>query len=133
MENIDVKTMISERLGIPIDLLRGESAEEDIATAKALIAYKRQHEQTREKSNAEKFADWFRAQEGIEQPDEIGAAFTELEEAIRVNSNAYPHLTDGGEAHLGDTRSAKEKFAEWIGQKTAFDPFKSDDGWTRLI
>lgn len=132
MENIDVKTMISERLGIPIDLLRGESAEEDIATAKALIAYRRGHEQTREKSNAEKFGDWFRAQQGIEPQDEIAEAFADIE-AQALGAGRYPHLNDGGEAHLGDTRSAKEKFAEWIGQKTAFDPFKSDDGWTRLI
>ena len=132
MENIDVKTMISDRLGIPADLLKGETPEEDLATAKALIAFRREHEAQRPKTTAEQFGEWMREQEGIEQPDEIGAAFTELEEAIRVNSNAYLRLTDSGEAHLGDTRSAKEKFAEWIGQKTAFDPFKSDDGWTRL-
>ena len=133
MESTDIKTMISDRLGIPTALLKGETPEEDLATAKALIAFRREHEAQRPKTTAEQFGEWIREQEGIEQPDEIGAAFTELEEAIRVNSNAYPHLTDGGEAHLGDTRSAKEKFAEWIGQKTAFDPFKGADGWKKVL
>ena len=133
MENTEIKTMISERLGVPVCLLTGETPEEDLACAKAVLAFKREYEQTREKSNAEKFEEWFCDQMGIERPDQLQDALSEVEEAVRVSSGVYPNLSDRGEAHLGDNRSTKEKFAEWMGDVMAFDPKKGDNGWKTIL
>lgn len=132
MENAEIKAMISERLGVPVCLLRGESAEEDLAQAKAILAYKREQEQTRPKSHAEQFKEWFNASQGIEEPDETAAAFKEIEDAIGINSGAYPSLSDGGEVqNVGDCRTPQEQFKDWFYDASAFDPRK-DGNWKTI-
>ena len=129
----ELKQTIEKQTGIPAYLLNGETAEETIAHAKALLAYKREADAQRPRTAAEQFADWMNAQDGVEQPDTAGEALARIEEQARVEAGGYPIIRDGGSANvnLGDGRSAKEQFSEWIGQKTAFNPF-NNDGWTRL-
>lgn len=132
----ELRAEIETRAGIPATLIHGETAEEVIAQAKALNAYRRDHEQVREKSNAEQFQNLFNTALGIEQPDTIATAFAEIEDIARAG-DLYPKLCDGGElygekANMGDPRPHAEQFAEWFRNKTAFDPFKRD-GWTRLF
>lgn len=119
MENTEVKTMLSERLGLPISFFNGETPEEDIATARALCDFRREHEQTREKSNAEKFADWFYSSQGIEHPDESQQIIHEVEQALMMSGERYPTIKDAGETMLGDTRSASEQFEEWFNDVSA--------------
>lgn len=128
----DLKTEIEQRTGIPATILNGESAEELIAHAKALHAYRKQHQADAPKDTKTLFAEWIRQTEGEPETDPAGDALNGLEEELRISNGGYPYMQDGGEARLGDTRSAKEKFAEWFGQKAAFDPFKGDDGWKRI-
>lgn len=150
MNTEELKQEIAQRTGIPAVLLTGETAEENIAQAKALLAYKREHEAQRPKTAAEQFSDWiggqleerdrqtaaaFGLQYTPPQKDEAGAALADIEERARVEAGGYPMLQDGGSVNvnLGDGRSAREQFADWLGQRTAFDPFKEADGWKRLV
>lgn len=131
-----IKEMIEQRTGVPASLLTGETAEENIAQAKAILAYKREHEAQRPKSTREQFADWMDSRDGIEPQDEAGAALAEIEEAARVEAGGYPRIQDGGEidtSNLPDGRPAREQFAEWLDKKTAFNPFKDSEGWEPLF
>lgn len=133
--NLDeVKQAIEKQTGVPANLLNGETIEENIAQAKALLAYKREAEAERPKSAKEQFAQWLNAQQGIEDQDTAGQALAQIEERARVEAGGYPILQDGGgvNVNVGDGRTAKEQFAEWAGQKMAYDPFKRPDGWRPL-
>lgn len=145
----ELKQQIEQRAGVPASLLTGETAEEVVARAKAVLAYKREYEAQRPKTAREQFADWIGAQQEdkdrrtaellgrhYEAPpaDPAGAALAEVAEAYRVEAGGYPMTKDSGEvANMPDPRPAREQFAEWFGQKTAFDPFKDADGWKNLF
>lgn len=132
----DLKQNIEQRTGVPAALLTGETAEENIAQAKALLAYRRQSEAARQKTTAEQFADWFNAYEGTQQQDEAGKALEDIEAAVRAETSIYPQTQDNGEvdpAKLPDGRSAAEQFAEWFRGKTAIDPQKDENGWKRYF
>ena len=147
----ELKQTIEQRTGVPASFLTGETAEENIAQAKAFLAYKREYEQQRPKSTAEQFSDWIGGQleerdrqtaaafglhyEAPEK-DPAGAALADIEEAVRVEAGGYPMVKDGGQidtSNMPDPRPAREQFADWLGQKTAFDPFKDADGWKRVL
>ena len=145
----ELKQTIEQRTGVPASLLTGETAEENIAQAKAMLAYKRAYEQQRPKTAAEQFSDWLGGQLeeknrqtaaafGLHyeapETDPAGAALADIAEAVRVEGGGYPMTRDGGEVTgLPDARPAREQFAEWIGQQMAFDPFKDADGWKRVL
>lgn len=147
----ELRSTIEQRTGVPASLLTGETAEENIAQAKAFLAYKREYEQQRPKSTAEQFSDWiggqleerdrqtaaaFGLQYTPPQTDPAGAALAEIEEAARVEAGGYPMVKDGGQidtSNMPDPRPAREQFADWLGQRTAFDPFKDADGWKRIL
>lgn len=134
--NIDeLKTVIEQGTGIPASLLTGETAEENIAQAKALLAYRRESEASRPKSTREQFKEWLNASQGIEEPDTAGAALEEIQEALRVEAGGYPRVPDGGEpaGRLPDPRPAREQFAEWFAGKSAFDPRKDPEGWKNIL
>lgn len=145
----DLKQTIENKAGVPASLLTGETAEENIAQAKAILAFKREREAQRPKSTREQFAEWMTGKfedrdrhtadmVGLqyvppEAPEE--AALAELEETARTEAGGYPVIKDGGQIgtdNLPDPRPTREQFAEWFGQKTAFDPFKGPDGWTNF-
>lgn len=133
--NIDeLKTAIEQGTGIPASLLTGETEEENIAQAKAFLAYKRESEAARPKSTREQFKEWLNASQGIEEPDTAGAALEEIQEALRVEAGGYPRVPDAGEpaGRLPDPRPTREQFAEYFGSVAAFDPFKGQDGWKRF-
>ena len=130
MTTEELKQEIAQRTGVPAVLLTGETAEENIAQAKALLAYKREADAQRPKSTAEQFSDWMKAQEGTDQPDTAGEALARIEEQARIDAGGYPSLQDGGSVNvnLGDGRSTREQFTDWLADRTAFDPFKEADG-----
>ena len=150
MNTEELRQEIEQRTGVPATLLTGETIEENIAQAKAFLAYKREYEQQRPKTAQEQFADWlggqleerdrqtaatFGLQYTPPQKDAASAALADIEERARVEAGGYPMLQDGGSVNVntGDGRSAREQFSEWLGQRTAFDPFKEADGWKRLV
>ena len=118
MTNEEIKNEISTYTGVPVELLTGETAEENIARAKLLLAYKQDAQS--ESKNAqtgtpkEQFTEWISGMMGIEKPYEEPAPETP----------EYPQVRDAGEVYLGDTTTAREKFTEWIQDKLAFDPRK---------
>lgn len=120
----EVKQEISLKTGVPASLLTGETVEEDIALAKALLAYKREHEAQEPKSTAQQFAEWTSAQFGEEPPaDETTAALYEIEQAAKGPN--YPTVTDGGEVeHAGSQGTTKEQFEQWFYERSALDPRK---------
>lgn len=126
----ELKQRIEQDTGVPASLLNGETAEENIAKAKALLAYKREHEVQKPQSNREAFSDWFRAQEGEVVQDPAGAALAQIENELR----SVPVLRDAGEvAHNAAAGTAKEQFAQWLYDKTAWNPRQSADGWKPLF
>ncbi len=151
MTNEEIKKEISVRTGIPETLLTGETAEENIAYAKAILAYKKDSEPQRSKTTAEQFSDWLGGQ--LEEKDRqmaaafglhyeapetdpAGATLADIAEAVRVEGGGYPMVKDGGQvdtSNMPDPRPAREQFADWMGQQTAFDPFKDADGWKRVL
>ena len=95
---------IEARTGVPAYLLTGETAEENIAQAKAMLAYKREREAQKPQPAREQFANWYKAQKGEDpQKDEAAEALDAMEKAIK----------DGGAAP--DPRPTRELFAAWLG------------------
>ena len=131
--NIDeLKQEIEDYTGIPANMLNGETAEENIAQAKALLAYKREAANS-DKSPREQFADWFNAREGTGTPDLAGKALADIEERIRVENGGYPIVKDAGQISRVPTGTgAREQFAQWAQDKMAWNP-RTKDGWTPLF
>jgi hypothetical protein len=133
MTNEEIKQEIAQRTGIPADLLTGETAEENIVRAKALLAFRRNNAQGTPKSTKEQFAAWFREVSG-QDPQEDGSmqALKAYEEELRIANGGCPRLSDTGELqNMPDGRTPQEAFSEWFQGRTAFDPRKQD-GWTPL-
>lgn len=130
----DFKQTIADKTGLPVHLLNGETEEENIAQAKALIAYKRDCDAQRPKTSREEFADWLSAQTGTEQHNEALQALNQIEAETKTY-NGYPNVRDGGSVNvqIGNGRSPQEEFSEWVSNALAFNPLKSDDGWTHLL
>lgn len=127
----ELKQAIERRTGVPVFVLTGETAEENIAQAKAIIAYKREHEAQQPKTTSDKFAEWFRQLQGIEETGAAGEALAQIEAAAGLDAGGYPTVTDGGGVNVktGDGRPASEQFAEWFSDKFAYDPASNHDGW----
>lgn len=122
--NIDeVKQQIAERTGLPVNLLTGETAEENIIRAKALLAYAKTAEPKQQKTGKEAFAEWLQdLDETDTENDSRMQALKQYEDELR----GYPSLQDKGEAKAEeDTRPAGEQFATWFASKTAYNPRKN--------
>ncbi len=129
----ELKTIIEQKTGIPTDLLSGETAEDIISSARALLDLKRREEMKREKPTREQFAEWFSAVQGEELSDPESIALEKIAEVVRSDNGGYPMPRDGGDVtDLPDMRPTREKFREWFEDKTAFDPRKNRDGWKRI-
>jgi len=130
----EYKQAIIESTGIPEKLLDGETPEEILASAKAILAYKKQEESRRQKTTGEQFSEWLHTVQGDEEKDTAKEAITTLAEAARVNAGGYPIVADGGNPYINgasmpDPRTPQEQFTEWFKQNTAFDPLKDENGW----
>lgn len=121
----DLKMRIEHDTGVPAALLTGETAEECIVQAKALLALKRDYSyQPAQKTTREQFADWMRGQLGEEPPqDTTTAALEAIARDAAEEAGRYPIVADAGEVDAGPApRSTSEQFAEWFAQKTAWKP-----------
>ena len=123
----ELRQEIAQRAGVPANLLTGETVEENIAQARALLAYKRDlEEQEQPKDTAGQFARWLRTNDGIERTD--GAALDDIAKQARMEAGGYPEVEDGGTPYINgraapDTRPAAEQFSEWLQEQTAITPF----------
>lgn len=93
----ELKQVIEQRTGVQASLLTGETAEEIIARAKAILAFRKDYEAQRRKTTAEQFSAWFNATQGINETDAEGEALADIEEAARIKAGVYPQVKDGGE------------------------------------
>lgn len=110
---IDVKQEISDATGIPAELLTGDTPEENIARAKALLAYR--SEATRPQTPAEQFAEWADKSGIWPKAPEGSAALDAIAERIRAEAGrGYPEIKDAGEAPDVPKRGTpEEQFTEW--------------------
>lgn len=60
MSMTEVNAEIEALTGVPASLLTGETAEENIALARALIAYKNESSTTNPQEPEAQFAEWFK-------------------------------------------------------------------------
>lgn len=133
----EFKREISNRTGIPVLLITGETEEEAIAKAKALLAYKREQDELRGKERPtdtrKLFADWMQEKYGEEEtrPDIEAQALEDLENSLLV----APKVQDGGagdsQKNIGDGRSTAEHFADWAARQLSYNPFQ-EGGWKPL-
>lgn len=121
-----LKKVIEQKTGIPSELLTSETEKGTIEQARALLAYKKQCEEQREKTSSEQFTDWYKEQTGtVTKEDPAEKALDEIEEASRL----YPAVTDAGEVdHRGlpDGKSTGEHFQDWLQDQIAWNPHKTE-------
>ena len=121
----ELKQEIEQNTGIPADLLTGETAEENITQAKALLAYKRKNTIETPKTTAEQFSEWLSAKRGDPVQDNRITALDGIAEAARREAGGYPYVKDGGEidtSRLPDPRPTKQQFEEWFYNVSAWRP-----------
>lgn len=115
MEIDEIRAEISSFTGVPMDLLTGSTAEENIQRAKALLAYKKEAATgTENKSPAEQFAEYFAGcfGEGGDGPDPAAPA-TQSPEGPH---SLYPTVHDGGEPSFAAMREkTRDQFSAWLG------------------
>ena len=129
----DLKQEIEQRAGIPASLLNGETIEENIAQAKALLAYKKQVKADEPQNNAERFADWLKSSGYDNSRDAAGIALGEIEKAALVEAGVYPAVPDGGEVtEIATQRPTSLQFSDWLGSRLAFNPSAGSAGWHKL-
>lgn len=131
----EAKQTISERTGIPVDLLNAETIEGNIDRAEALLTLRNRSDAAREtqqpKPTRDSFVEW--CEGGKLDPDELTAAtVASLKETIRDMSGAYPVVKDSGtiEAYkdTGDPRTTREQFEAWFRNIAAYDPRTDGSG-----
>ena len=124
-EILTLKQTASEKTGVPVNLISGETAEEIAASADA-IAHFRNEYRANEKAESERRA----AYEATPTRDKFAAWFTgePLPDPTPIPAT-YPNVPDGGEVNLGDRRSTTEKFGEWFLGVSSFDPRKTRGNW----
>lgn len=131
MDINELKNEVEARTGIPVSLLTGETSEEVIAKAKAILAFKKEHAAEAPQTPAQQFAKWMQATQGIGEADEAGQALADLEDSLRGYSYRIP---DGGnpyinEKQIPDGRTPAQQFADFMSKQLSYDPFKNNDGW----
>lgn len=129
----EIKKEIETNTGVPATLLTGETAEENLAQAKALLAYKREVAAEQPKDPRDQFKEWLQEQTGEEPEETPGAYLDQLAETLRVEAGGYPIVPDGGTPEGAECRDPVYEFSKVFWKKTAFDPFKDKDGFTPLI
>ena len=142
MELEQINALISERTGVPAALLDGQTAEENIAKARAIIEYRSKANPSAERklTTNEQFAAWLDAAYGEPQDTNKDPAAAELDriaEELRIANGGYPQMEDGGEvdpSRFPDSRPASAQFAEWFREQSInkYDPRKDRDGWIHL-
>lgn len=130
MTTEELKQAIEKQTGIPAALIAADTAEDIIDQARSILAYRQDLERQREKTTREQFAEWARDLSGMEEPDTASAALDDIAETVRVDAGGYPRVRDGSISIDGmpDPRPAREQFASWFKDRTAFNPFQAHEG-----
>ncbi len=120
----EIRADISNSTGIPESLLTGETSEELISQAKAVLAYKRKAAKNAPKTIREEFKQWADELEGKEP--EQGAEYAALDE-IEKRAQGYPNINDAGELQLKENAGTpRDQFASFAADAMAFNPFKGE-------
>lgn len=120
MEKIDqVKEYICQKTGIPKELLIGDTVEENVSRAIALLSYRSEKEafvkKEEKKSTSEQFAEWMEAKEGIERPDPYTEMINELKNDLLPQPVAPIVKDTSVDSEIPEYKgSTKEQFASWF-------------------
>lgn len=136
----ELKLEIEKTVGVPALLLNGETSEEVISRAKALLAFKKDTRAEQPQSTSTQFSNWMKVAEGIEEPSEEVSALCALDQIAErecIASGGYPYIRDGGTPYINgaimpDLRSNAQQFEDWMKDQTAYDPKKERGGWKPL-
>ena len=112
MDIENFKQEIENRTGVPAAILSGDTAEENIAQAKALLAYRN----SQEKPTRDQFADWLDEEMGTTPAAAMDALeLQEIEEAAR-NAAGYPKVRDGSTDGkiIHTKRQTRDVFNDWL-------------------
>lgn len=130
MELNELKEQISARTGIPAILLTGDSEQSVLDYARKLLDYKTEDEPEKKRSLSEQFVDWFKGVSGHEDP-EPSDPLSDIAEQVRIDTGGYPVIPDSSTVTIKGHKSASEELADFIKEKSTFDPFKHG-GWKRI-
>lgn len=129
----ELKEIINEKTGVPIQALTGNDERQIIDCARWILNEREKNlSETSYKSTRDQFADWMNSKNGESSENPHLAELSKIEEHLRVEAGGYPITEDSGDPYvngrsMSDPRSAREQFAEWFQNKTAFDPFKENN------
>lgn len=123
----ELKQAIVKETGIPASLLKGETIEENIALAKALLAYKKEVNATKPQTTAEQFRSWTTQQIGSEQIDTTAEILTRIEQQAKEEFYNHPGTNESKQAETNTAtgKTTKQQFAEWLGLQTSFNAHNS--------
>lgn len=111
-EIMKLKRYASEKTGVPVELISGETTKEISESALAMAAYRKKSYE--EAPTREKFAAWMNGSVPVDYtPDPTLTA-----------GNKYPVVPDGGEPRITIPRDPCDAFKEWFGDVSAYDPRK---------
>lgn len=113
----ELKKAVSDKTGVPADLIAGETAAEIEASAHTLATYKR--ECWKAAPTRDKFAAYLNG--------DVPAAV--VPDPAPINNNVYPIVPDGGEPQniSHGPKDPRDAFTEWFNDVSAFNPYKNTD------
>jgi len=98
MQLEEIKMTIEKQTGIPAALLNGETAQENIALARAYLKYKAEQGGKTRKTPREQFYEWMNVE------DEKNALLSQIEAEL---------ISEVSKSGTGN-KSTREQFAEWM-------------------
>lgn len=125
MNTEELKQTISNKVGIPANLLTGNTDQEIIEQARQLLTFKADAEQKQpaKLSTSEQFARWI---SGEDADTEQNKALSDLN-LIADSLQGYPTIIDRqvetGERNPLSGATTQESFENWFKAKTAYSPF----------
>ncbi len=121
MEIGEVKKYISDKTGIPVNLLNGDTVEENISRAAALLMFRDENieKPIKIKSNEEQFMDWVNESLGIKvDEDETTRIIHELKEELLVGNAVVNNVSvnnDTADSPVdSSSKSTSELFSDWF-------------------
>lgn len=135
MELNELKEQIESKTGIPSKLLTSDTADGCITMAKQLIDFRDESKEQKPITAKEAFTTWMEqmhpSDHRVKTDSEI---IDDLVEQYRLDNGGYPstkEIQDGGSVNLPEHKTAKQELADFMNEKSAFDPFKHG-GWKHI-
>lgn len=122
----DINAEITEKTGIPGELLTCATPEENIAKARKILEYRESCEAERPKTTRELFAECIEGPMS-HQPSQAAVDLAAIESRLGLDtSTSYPAIKDhSGPLNLGDPRTPQQQLGDYVYSKLAYDPTRA--------